>query len=913
MPRRNEIPVGIRLRIVEMHQAGKGYKSISKSLDIHLSTVRQIIHKWKRFKTVATLPRSGRPVKNNPIPAPRKLSKDNDEQAGPADDNGVQNIKKKIKSRIIPDVVKPESFSSDAESSNKDPSVYCRPVPTVQAEDPDNEMDDYNIVYEVGEEADSSSTDVEEDFMANHFFQEQIDDAEDPGHERAQPFDPDFNQEKKIYSGSTVTAGALLLLLLTFILKHKLSNAAAKDLLDLLDLLNLVVPGCLPKSLQFLKNHPSQHCAEAETHLYCPKCASYIGVEPGNRCEVCQQRLSKRCLLEKAHYFMVMPLEIQLRNILTRVHSKLGKHFVRDGCLSDVVTGKEYKGDRQAGSITLTFKCDGFPLLDSKFSIWPILCTINELPYAERGRNVLLHTLWFGRGRPHVQSFFTPFVYELHKLSSEGFRWTDGTGSERRTTVAAKVCLCDPASRSLVQNLQSFGCSFCYHKGELVPKGQGFTRVYPVPTDRCDLRHVAETAKSFQHRQTGVKGPSPLVLLPSFDIVKGSVPDYMHCFCLGVVPDFVDLWFDSDLAHKPFHLTPQHLTDLDKALCAIQPPSEVGPGPRRVSDRKLWTASEWRAFALLYSPVLLEDALPILYHIHWMLLVSALHILLSPFATQEQLSYAESSLLQFVAQVPSLYGLENCSFNCHLLTHLAESARDWGLLWANSAFAFEGASSRLLQMYSASKSASSQIFSRVFSYEDALRRGSLVLQGASAEMKDLFRSMTSCDVVMRSSVDSEQTLGSGSQRFLTAAEVAALQKVHRGQHQGSVTQHKCLVHNNMLISTPGHSATTKRNDSVIETSSGFAVVQSIVALKDVCSCEEKLGCSCKTFVLFCKKLFPWRSHGAQLDANIAEFLVRVRRSDELCAVTCGDVVAKCFAIERERRVYVVKMPVFEMH
>lgn len=72
----------------------------------------------------------------------------------------------KIKSRIIPDVVKPESFSSDAESSNKDPSVsetlwlklaqhhmkktcnswisasqvYCRPVPTVQAEDPDNEM-----------------------------------------------------------------------------------------------------------------------------------------------------------------------------------------------------------------------------------------------------------------------------------------------------------------------------------------------------------------------------------------------------------------------------------------------------------------------------------------------------------------------------------------------------------------------------------------------------------------------------------------------------------------------------------------------------------------------------------------------------------------------------------------------------
>jgi transposase len=46
-----------------LHKAGKGYKSISKSLDVNQSTVRQIVYKWRKFSTVATLPRSGRTAK----------------------------------------------------------------------------------------------------------------------------------------------------------------------------------------------------------------------------------------------------------------------------------------------------------------------------------------------------------------------------------------------------------------------------------------------------------------------------------------------------------------------------------------------------------------------------------------------------------------------------------------------------------------------------------------------------------------------------------------------------------------------------------------------------------------------------------------------------------------------------------
>lgn len=63
MPRTKELSEELRKRIVDAHEAGKGYKIISKEFGLHRSTVRQIVYKWRIFKTTVTLPRSGRPTK----------------------------------------------------------------------------------------------------------------------------------------------------------------------------------------------------------------------------------------------------------------------------------------------------------------------------------------------------------------------------------------------------------------------------------------------------------------------------------------------------------------------------------------------------------------------------------------------------------------------------------------------------------------------------------------------------------------------------------------------------------------------------------------------------------------------------------------------------------------------------------
>ncbi|XP_068111955.1 uncharacterized protein [Hyperolius riggenbachi] len=53
----------VRDLIVEMHKCGKGYKKISKCLDIPRVTVSSIIRKWKVHQTTDSLPRTGRPSK----------------------------------------------------------------------------------------------------------------------------------------------------------------------------------------------------------------------------------------------------------------------------------------------------------------------------------------------------------------------------------------------------------------------------------------------------------------------------------------------------------------------------------------------------------------------------------------------------------------------------------------------------------------------------------------------------------------------------------------------------------------------------------------------------------------------------------------------------------------------------------
>ena len=66
MAETEELSRDMRDSIIERHEGGQGYRKISKEMNLALSTVGNIIRKYKKYgDDTANLPRNGRPSKIN--------------------------------------------------------------------------------------------------------------------------------------------------------------------------------------------------------------------------------------------------------------------------------------------------------------------------------------------------------------------------------------------------------------------------------------------------------------------------------------------------------------------------------------------------------------------------------------------------------------------------------------------------------------------------------------------------------------------------------------------------------------------------------------------------------------------------------------------------------------------------------
>ncbi len=66
MAKTKELSKDVRDKIVDLHKAGMGYKTIAKQLGEKVTTVGAIIRKWKKHKITVNLPRTGAPCKISP-------------------------------------------------------------------------------------------------------------------------------------------------------------------------------------------------------------------------------------------------------------------------------------------------------------------------------------------------------------------------------------------------------------------------------------------------------------------------------------------------------------------------------------------------------------------------------------------------------------------------------------------------------------------------------------------------------------------------------------------------------------------------------------------------------------------------------------------------------------------------------
>ena len=109
-----------------------------------------------------------------------------------------------------------------------------------------------------------------------------------------------------LYSGAPLTSSASIVLLLTFVMKHKLTNEAFNDLLSVIEA-HCPRPNNCKTSVKKLLEFVSQAKGDLEKHYFCDYCKAYFGKGTGN-CNICGQTISKA-----DGFFIEVPVEKQLQ------------------------------------------------------------------------------------------------------------------------------------------------------------------------------------------------------------------------------------------------------------------------------------------------------------------------------------------------------------------------------------------------------------------------------------------------------------------------------------------------------------------------------------------------------------------------------------------------------------------------
>lgn len=294
--------------------------------------------------------------------------------------------------------------------------------------------------------------------------------------------------------------------------------------------------------------------------------------------------------------------------------------------------------------------------------------------------------------------FLKPFSESLQYLDQNGVEWTHPiTREKHKSCVRLPLTVLDAPARAMVQNSMLFnsryGCNLCEIKTQqsMPVADRKVVRIYhyvhnpPVRNKERMLEQAEEAVAEGKEHVRGVKGLSVLSIVPSADISKCIVPEYLHSVLLGVVKQLVVHWCNKP---GPWSIS-NRITEIDAFLSTFKHPDFVHRSTRQLKNLKCWKASDFYYFLLFEALPALQGHLPDRYLQHFMLLVKAIFTLLKSSIKEAEVVEAELLLKLFVNQFMSLYGDRALTYNVHQLCHIADCVRMYGPLFCFSAFMYE--------------------------------------------------------------------------------------------------------------------------------------------------------------------------------------------------------------------------------
>ena len=651
-------------------------------------------------------------------------------------------------------------------------------------------------------------------------------------------------------------------------------------------------------------------------------------------CNVCKKSFDEDESIKNGHYFMYIPVQQQIvsllsnSNIFPYLSNRNLNLNLQAKTVNDVTTSQLYKDlivkyGFGPNDVTLTWNTDGIPIFNSSnYSVWPLQASVNELPPHLRRRNILLLGLWFGQ-KPVMNTFLKPFVYECRTLESSGFIF----GNEVQPRKVFLLLLsADSPARAVVRNVKQFngqhGCDWCEFEGVAVPNNNGPpVRYYPYRTPVVMRTAAKQAAYALEATPTnpvkGVKGMTIADLLPSFNTVRGTVTDFMHSVCLGVVRQMVDQWFNSKHNAEDYYIG-QKINLVDDRLQQISPPSEIHRSPRSLSHRCYWKASEWRAF-IFYRLVVLQGILPPCYLNHFFLFVYGIYTLSGDSISNDAITLSEYCLT--IIQLEELYGLSCCKFNIHCLIHLAHSVKDCGPLWATSTFTFEAHNHALVSMFHGTQSVPHQITDTFLLKNKVASMAQSCIGGdSSVSVKDVLAKLTD-DVHARFKHNSDgglSLLGSGKEVRLDPHKLVALQDLLDMMISSDVgVVYDRFVYDHQLYSSVKYARSkrhTNHNISFEHQEHKYGVILGLLNVKPSCTCSLDISqyckCSLSSVILVKPMVDSQRALFKDADFKVTSkrFVVKVEETNDVIAIHPSQIQRKCIFLPLGDKTFLCPLP-----
>ncbi|CAB3252634.1 unnamed protein product [Arctia plantaginis] len=319
----------------------------------------------------------------------------------------------------------------------------------------------------------------------------------------------------------------------------------------------------------------------------------------------------------------------------------------------------------------------------SKILMWPSQIRVANIPNS----SPYIVGIFKGSTKPSSASlFFQPFKDEMQELLDNSLDFQNGN-----VFVRLRCFVADAPARSFSLGHRGHNsrapCSRCWVRGEYIRAG---VMVYKGTTHRLRTEDEYSSMVDTDHHNCI---ECPLASL-GFNVVSSTVFDYMHLVCLGVmemgnigIMGIIDGRFvkSSKISNKSHLQALNSRLELVKTYC----PRDFARKPILIEKHGKFKATEQRQLLLNSGPIIFNGLVNSAVYNHFLLLHTAIRILVDPQCTPQSIDFAEKCINLFNETASDIYGVEFLSYNVHALLHLPDDVRSFGHLDTFSAFPYE--------------------------------------------------------------------------------------------------------------------------------------------------------------------------------------------------------------------------------